>query len=204
MLVLKADSLQLLPEQKVIKAADYAAYVEAQEIIQRARTEADALLAHATEAYEAEKRRGYEDGLMEGQEKIAEKMIDTISEAVNYLGGLEGKVVDIVVQALGRILGEIDKNELILRVVSNALEVARTQKQVTLRVAPAQADHLREKLNELLASFPSINFIDIASDPRLKIGGCILETEMGFVDASVDVQLGAIRKSLLKATARTA
>ena len=91
--------------------------------------------------------------------------------------------------------------KMILRVVKNSLEVARTQKQVTLRACPSQVDFLRSQLNEILAQFPSINFIDVTADPRLKPGGCILETEMGFVDASVEVQLEAIRKSLLKATA---
>lgn len=205
MVVLKnSDKLQLLPDQKVIKAADFSAFLEAEKLLSLAKEHAAGMLVKAKQDYEAEKKRGYDDGLAEGKEKIAEQMIETVSEAVNYFGGLEQKVAEIVTGALKRILGELDSNELILRVVNNALEVARTQKQVTLRVAPSQADFLREKLNEILANFPSINFIDITPDPRLKQGGCILETEMGFVDASVDVQLEAIRKSLLKATARPA
>lgn len=200
MVVLKPDKLTLLPEQKIIKAADYAVYVEAGEVVAQARAQSAALVAQALADYEAEKKRGYEDGFAQGQEKIAEKMIDTVTEAVNYFGKLEHKVVGVVTQALKRILGEFDANELILRVVTNALEVARTQKQVTLRVCPAQVDFLRGKLNEILANFPSINFIDVTPDARLKTGGCILETEMGFVDASIDVQLEAIRKSLVKAT----
>jgi type III secretion protein L len=201
MVVLKPTNLTLLPEQKVIKAADYAVVVEAEQIIAQAQAQAAALVAQAMADYEAEKKRGYEDGLAEGQERIAEKMLNTVTEAVNYFGSLERKVVEVVMQALRRIVGEMDSNEMILRVVKNSLEVARTQKQVTLRASPSQVDYLRSQLNEILAQFPSINYIDVTADSRLKPGGCILETEMGFVDASVEVQLEAIRKSLLKATA---
>jgi len=200
MLILKSDSIQLLPEQKVIKAADYAAYLYATQLIRQAEEEAAKIREKAMAAYEAEKRRGYEDGLNEGKEQMAEKMIDTVSEAVNYFSGLEQKVVDLLVQSLRRIVGEMDANDLMFRVVRNALEVARTQKQVVLRVCPVQVDPLRERLNEILALFPSINFIDITPDPRLREGGCILETEMGVVDASVEIQLEAIRRSLQKAT----
>ena len=36
------------------------------------------------------------------------------------------------------------------------------------------------------------------ADSRLSDGGCILETDVGVVDASIDVQLQAIENSLSK------
>lgn len=196
MLIVNKNGFQPLPEQKVIKAEEYAAYVTAQELIARAQAEADALKQHSLEAYEAEKRRGYEEGLLEGKEQMAMQMLDSISGAVDYLASVEEKIIEVVMKAMKRILGEMDEGELISRIVKNGLEVARNQKQVTVRVAPSQVDSVRDRLKDILLHFPSINFIDVAPDARLEVGGCIMETEMGFVDASIDVQLAAIRKSL--------
>jgi type III secretion protein L len=92
----------------------------------------------------------------------------------------------------------MDDRTLVRKVVKNALTVVRNQKQVTLRVSPGQAEDVKESLNSILADFPGIGFIDVMGDGRIKPGGCILETEIGVVDASVDIQLEAIQQSLEK------
>ena len=38
----------------------------------------------------------------------------------------------------------------------------------------------------------------MVADRRLSAGGCILETEIGVVDASIEVQLKALERSLAK------
>ena len=38
--------------------------------------------------------------------------------------------------------------------------------------------------------------IDVVEDPRLKGPACVLETEAGVADASVDSQLAAIERSI--------
>lgn len=97
-----------------------------------------------------------------------------------------------------RILGEMDDRERVVSVVRHALEVVRNEKQVTLRVAPAGIDAVRERLNPILAGFPGITALDVTADGRLRPGGCTLETEIGVVDSGVDVQLEAVRRALTK------
>lgn len=38
--------------------------------------------------------------------------------------------------------------------------------------------------------------VEVAADPRLNPGDCILETEIGVVDASLETQLQAIEQAL--------
>ena len=38
--------------------------------------------------------------------------------------------------------------------------------------------------------------LEVVADHRLKGGGCVLETELGIVDASVELQLQALEKAL--------
>jgi type III secretion protein L len=200
MMVLNSDSFQVLPDQKILKAADYACFVNATELVGRAKQEGDRILEQAKEVFESEKQRGLELGLNEGKERVAEIMLNTVGEAVNYFSSLETKMVQVVTHAMERIVGEMDQDELIVRIVRHALEVARNQKQVTLRITPSQVQAVQARVDELLVAFPSIRYIDLQGDARLKEGGCILETDMGIVEASIDVQLEAIRKSLLKTT----
>jgi type III secretion protein L len=80
--------------------------------------------------------------------------------------------------------------------------VIRTQRTVTLKVPPELAETVRARVSELRAAFPTIETFDVVEDPRLKGVACILETEAGVADASVDTQLAAIEKSIKKHIAK--
>lgn len=198
MLQLIKRDLTIRPAGKVIKSAEYQTLAEAEQIISAAREEAALILAAAEEEHERQKERGYREGLVEGRLQMAEKMVDSVSHTVDYLEKLEGKVVDIVMRALKKILGDMDNKDVVERVARGALDVARSQAGVTLKACPAEAEHLRSRVDEILRDYPGVDYINIQTDSRLTPGSCVLETEVGVVDASVDVQIEAIRNSLLR------
>jgi type III secretion protein L len=186
------------PGRKVIKAADYQVYLEAKALIDRAAAEAEAIRAEAAAAREAEKRRGYEEGTAAAKLEAAERMMDTVTGTLDYFSRVEETMVELVIGAVDRVIGALDDRELIRRIVKNALSVVRSQKQVTVRVAPDQAAAVKEQLNDILKPYPSIGIVDIVADGRLSRGGCILESDIGSVDASIEIQLEAIRRAIAK------
>ena len=99
---------------------------------------------------------------------------------------------------LRKIIGKFDKTELITNVVKNSLKKIKLQKQATLRVSPAEVAKLRDNVAELTKDTPTLEFLDVQADNHLKPGSCILETELGVIDASIDVQLSAIENALSK------
>ena len=49
----------------------------------------------------------------------------------------------------------------------------------------------------MLASAPGgASFLDVVSDARLERGACLLESELGVVDASLETQLKALENAL--------
>ena len=90
----------------------------------------------------------------------------------------------------------------LVSVVRNALSVVRKQQQVTVRVHPNQVKSVQENLNRIMAPYPNIKFMDVVPDLRLATGDCILESEIGMVEASVESQLEIIRKALTKSFKR--
>ena len=74
--------------------------------------------------------------------------------------------------------------------------VIRTQRQVTLKVAPGMTDVVKARLAELRSDYPTIETFDVVEDQRLNGAACVLETEAGVADASIETQLAAIAKSL--------
>jgi type III secretion protein L len=81
--------------------------------------------------------------------------------------------------------------------VHKALSVVRERGRVTIRVRPDQVGYVEEQLGA--GSGGSSRLIEVVPDPLLGSSDCVLETELGVVDASLDVQLEAIRKTLLDA-----
>lgn len=194
---LKSDGLNLAPGQKVIKAADYLHYLNAEDIVEQARQQARQIKQAAHAAYEEEKQRGYQDGMLEGKMQMSQQMMDTVSRTVEYFANIEEQVVRTVMLALRKLIGEMDSKDLVVRVVKQALSVVRNQKQVTLRVAPSHVEHVNQEIHRIMAGFPGISFIDVVGDARLDDEGCLLESEIGVVDASIVAQLSAIERSLL-------
>jgi type III secretion protein L len=193
-LTLNKSTLQ--PDTRILKARDYQVCEAAGQVLADAQRRAEDILAQAEQVYEAQKARGYEDGMNAAKQDMAEQMLDTVERTVDYFAQVEKRVAAVVISAVRKILGEFDDEELTVGVVRNALQVVRTQKQVTVRVSPSQEQTVRERLDAILAGYSGISYLEIMPDHRLKRGGCILETDIGVVDASVEVQLRALERAL--------
>ncbi|MDR1891243.1 MAG: hypothetical protein LBQ23_03675 [Puniceicoccales bacterium] len=61
---------------------------------------------------------------------------------------------------------------------------------------------LCDKMQDVTKNSPVLEFLDIFADTHLQPGSCILETELGVIDASIPVQLAAIENALSKAKSR--
>jgi len=121
---LTGNSVMPAPGVRVLRAADYARLLEANDVLAAARERAAAMAAEAEKTYEERKQAGYEDGLMEGRMEQAEKMMETAMQAVEYIEGVEAKLVGVVTSAVRKIIGELDDRECTVRVVRNALNAA--------------------------------------------------------------------------------
>jgi type III secretion protein L len=186
------------PSQWVLSPEQVRSWQSAQQMLQDAQAEADRIRAEAEQAYEAEKQRGYEEGLTMARMDEAERLIENATRTVDYFAGIEQKIVALVMNAVRRIMADFDDTTRVLAVVQSGLSVMRNQKQLTLRLSPEHAATVRERAQQLLERFPGVGMMDIVPDNRLKGDAAILESEMGVVEASVDLQLKAIEQGFTK------
>lgn len=187
--------LRLAPGTRVLKREDWLVWCAADAALQAAREEAAQVTAAARQAFEAERVRGQAEGRQEAQLEQAERMIEQVARAVDYFAKVEQRTVDLVMQSVQRVIGDFGDRARVVAVVKGALAVVRNQKQVTLRVAPAQVPAVHEAQNELLAAYPGVGYLDVVPDARLAADACILETEIGIVEASIEGQLQALRQA---------
>lgn len=193
---LTGDSVCPSAGTRVLKAADAAALLEADALLDAARERVADMERKALEAYEQRREEGYRAGREEGRLEHAEKVLETVLSSVEYIEGIEATLVNVVTAAVRKVIGEIDENERIVRIVRSALVTVRNQQRVTIRVAPADEKAVSTAVASMLASVPgSTSFLDIVPDARLERGACLLESELGVVDASLETQLKALENA---------
>ena len=191
----RALAVQVRPGFTVLRADELQVLADGREAIAAAYSQADLVLGQAQAAYEAEKRRGYAEGQEAARLDAAERLIENVARQVEFFSGLEGRMVDLVMNAVRTVIHGYDERERIFMTVRNVLAVARSQKQVTVRLAPAEVAAVRERIDTLKQEFPGIDVIEVVPDHRLEGDACVLETEVGVVEASLETQMKALRQA---------
>ena len=199
MLLIEKQNFTLASDRRLVKASEVATVKSAAEIIASAEAEAAQIREEAKSAFEAEKKRGYEKGLQDGKLEIAMQKLEQVDQSVAFMESVEGKMADIVMKALKSCVIEIGDREMVINIVRKTMDaVIRTQRHVTLKVAPEMSAVVKERVAALRLDYPTVDTFDVVEDSRLKGPACILETEAGVADASVETQLAAIERSLAR------
>lgn len=187
----------LTPGQQILRAADHAIVVEANTVLARARADAAAILHDAHKVYAAEKARGHAEGLEQGKAEMTERMLLSVVSSVDYLEKMEGMMVEVVMSTLQKIFDGVDHRELAVGLVRRALVYVRGQKKVILRICPDDLEAVQEALEHMLDDNAAIGILEVAADTRLERGACLLESDVGLIDASLSTQLENIRSAFL-------
>ena len=199
MLLIKKKDFVIHTPKRLVKANEVDVVLQAQQLIEAAEAEADNIRVAARQAFEEEKKKGYDKGLEDGKAEISRRKLQLLDESATFMTSVEDKMVDVVMKSLKKCIMEIGDNELVVQIVRKVMNaVVRNQRQITLKVAAEMVPVVRERLDEILAEYPLLNEIDLQEDPRVKGTACMIETEAGIADASVETQLAAIEASLKK------
>jgi type III secretion protein L len=185
-----------LATEKVIKADDVWALKTARETMAMATAKRCDIEAAALAALEAERQRGYLEGREQARIEQSANMIDIISRTVDYFAKVEAQMVDLVMEAVRRIVNDFDNRQKLEKVVANCLSLVRNQQQITIRVHPDQAAGIRQEILGFQAQFPAIEQIEVVQDYQLAQDACVIESDIGRVEASLSGQLEALRSTL--------
>lgn len=183
---------------KVIKAKDFWAQKKAAQTIADAVSQRDSIIQAAQSAYQAETKRGYKEGWDAAKLEQSAHMIDIISQTIDYFAKVEVQMVDLVMDAVKRIASDFDDREKVLKVVRNSLSLVRNQKFITVKVNPSQMFAIESSVKDLMEAYPAIEHIDIASDPGISDDACIIESDIGRIEASMEGQIEALRATFKK------
>jgi type III secretion protein L len=214
---LKSGSHDIGVEGGVIRRADFAEVLQACELGARAaavladaQAEAARIVGAATERArvvlheaegEAERLRvqGHEAGLREAAARWAEKAATKAFADQSSVLRASERLAELVSLAAQRVIEQEDKQGLYRRALRTVQQLAHDTKTLVLHIGADDADHARAIVAELASEVGIEVPLDVRVDVRLPTGGCVLESDYGVIDASMGLQIEAIRKAIGKA-----
>lgn len=184
---------------RVLRAATALAILDAEQLLTQARREADALLEEASRSVTAIEAAARETGLREAQREIQQRLTTIAAQTLHIMEQNKERIVDMGLQIARRVIDTVAPDELAVQAALRGLKTVGPSRAVRLRVAPPIVKKVRQRLDELLPAETSRTIVEVAADAQIKDVGCILETDAGFIDLTIETQLTLIENALRKA-----
>ena len=199
--VIKARPLESVGQPMVIRRGVQAAQAQAEEIVATAEREAERILAEARamaeQLRERAKRDGYQNGLAEWND-----VLGTAWKARDeYVAQNEAAVLQLAVRVAEKVIGAelASSPEKVAGIAREALKSAQRAKTFVIQAHPADVPLLQQRVSELRTVVGPAREIEIISSPALSRGDCVIESDIGIIDARLETQLNLMEKVLLGA-----
>lgn len=189
------------------------AKVDASRIIQDANIQKERLESEAESVKDAAYKEGYAKGYDEGFEKafadsnndlnkLADKLKKILGETINkrneIIDAAEAQVIEVAVLIAKRVvkmLTERDKG-IVIRNIQEALRRIKGRTKITIRVNIDDLEVSARHKDEFYQMLDKIEGVTVLEDPNVDVGGCIIETDFGDIDARINTQLNEIETAI--------
>ena len=168
------------------------AYVRAQGEINSALANLDKICARAAD-------EAYRKGLAKAEHEATQRWTLAEVERRVLLRTLQPALAETVVEAVSLLAKEIDREAFIARALELVQGTLRAVSWARLRVPPQAVSTAEAVLRDFDRQTGLGKLARVVADESLPEDGCVLESELGTIDASLSTQLQAIREAVVDA-----
>ncbi|BDU50482.1 FliH/SctL family protein [Haliovirga abyssi] len=166
---------------------------------------------------EVNKNRGYQDGYQAGEKSAKEEIIEQTKSLIIRAQGIIDETVEIRnntikenEEAIIKLSIEIAKkiiklevsenNKIIKNNILESIKKVPISKKLKIFINWEDLNYLKDIKEEVISQINGVDRqeIEMIEDSRIEKGGCILETSMGTIDASINSQLEVLFEGLMK------
>lgn len=182
---------------------------QAAAIMNDAQQQAEHLLQTAHLEGEALKEEAQHQGYNEGMQMAESEAVEIRRQAQQVLqqaeqvrqqtyDDMEQEIIALAVEMAEKLLAtqlRLDEN-IVVETAKEALKLVRDREQVTLYVHPQEADIYLGSKQQLEQALSDRAKLSIIMDEQVQPGGCMVQTEQGMVDATVDTRWQQVLKAV--------
>lgn len=185
--------------QEVYQASDAGRKIieEAQEEARQIKKKAEEILKRVHDERTRVLKEGYEEGKNQALAEVTELLATATYQKEEMFKNVEHDAVKLVYEVAEKVLGaELkERDGAIVDLVKQALHSAVGQRIIVL-VNPQDLESVKVRHADLMQALDASRVLQIRMDERVKPSGCMIETEIGTIDAQLETQLLAIRRAL--------
>ena len=185
--------------KRVIDAKDLAAKIieDARSGAEKIRKEANSIREEAKVHAAESVKKGYADGESKGLSAVTEKLMLVEKLKETFFVNAEPEVIKLSMSIAEKVIGKLalDNTELIKTVVRQAIERTLGDR-IVIKLNPLDHQNIDQLDPQFRESLDKTKRIAFRDDESIGQGGCIVESEVGTIDARLETQLNAIKKAL--------
>ena len=172
---------------------------EANETLDAARNEAEAIR-------EAAREEGYNQGMEDAdayirdaisekqavlEQEYAAKQQALEAEYHEMREQLEPEIVEVLLDIFSQVTYAIaeDKRDIVFKLIKNVLDNSEVSRNILIRVSTEDYDFVNNNKDKIMSAVTPDTVVEISKDTKLSKNQCIIETDAGVFDCSLDIQL---------------
>lgn len=179
----------------------------------------DQALERIKEVQEQAYKEAYELGKTEGNERAFEEMKQSLQEQIESLGQLlnsiekmkmnllqqnEAALVRLVYEIAKRVvLAEVEnKDDLVLNILKQIVPSMQGDEHMVVNVSPRDFSAIEKTKGKLGRDFEFLERLKLEAAETVSNGGCVVETNYGTIDATIEQRLQKVWETLDSKTPR--
>lgn len=187
---------------KVIPKEQFSELMQARDIIHKAQQEAEEYRTDISREADQIKDKARKEGFEEGLNTFNTHLLQFDKQLQLIRMELQKQILPLALKAAKKIVGDqlTLAPETIVEIVIQAIGPVVQNHRFTIYVNKADKDLLeaqRGKIRNLLEQVQTLNIVDRADIPP---GGCVIETESGIINATLENQWRALEAAFAKYT----
>ncbi len=196
----------LFPDVEVFTDPDGAKLIPVQEVDKIEQVLNENVRKASQTALENGLKTGYDRGLKEGLAKAAEVLNqldsaikDAVSQREELLVQAKQKILELVIQISRKVTFDAVRAdpELTLGIINVVIDSLVDRSRLKIKVNPEHLPIIEQNIDAFLKGSTTIKEIAIEADPRVRYGGCFIETPTGDIDARLESQFEVIEETIL-------
>lgn len=195
--LIHGDRVHTSPEEKIIPAEDFSTLQNASEVLERIKEDAEKYRLQVAQESEKVKENAYLDGYSEGLSQWAEHLAAFEKKVEELQAETQKSILPIALMAAKKIVGrEIElSEEAVVDIVAANLKPIAQHKKILIYVNKRELDILEKHKPRLRAIFENLEAFSIRPREDIAPGGCIIETEIGIINAEMEHRWHILEKA---------
>ena len=192
-------------KKKVIPAKEFSTLAQASEILDLAKEDIELYKKNVEKECQELKEQAKEEGFSEGLQKFNEHLIHFDKQIRLIRMELQKQILPLALKAAKKIVGEqISLNpETIVEIVIQTLLPVSQNHRFNIYVNKVDKEILEAQKPRIKSIIEQIQVLTIQERNDISPGGCIIETETGIINASIENQWRALESAFEKYTQAT-